>query len=883
MKRLFPIVTTLPSMFFSKLTPIFRTNYFFMKKILLLSVALLSIAGVWAQALSYYLPTGINYNPAIPTPKSIIGHEVGEFHVSHDRLVNYMKAIAAANPDRITIEETGRTWESRPQLLLTITSPANQKRIEEIRAQHLQLSNPQASATLNTTDMPVVVWMGFSIHGNEPSGANASLLTAYYLAAAQGPQIEDMLAHTVILLDPSFNPDGLNRFASWVNTNKSLNTTVTDPATRELNEMWPGGRTNHYLFDLNRDWLPAQQPESQNRLKKYQMWLPNILTDHHEQGSNATFFFQPGVPSRVNPNTPKRNQELTGQIAAYHAKYLDSIGSLYFTKEGYDDFYYGKGSTYPDVNGAIGILFEQASSRGHAQETDNGILTFPFTIRNQFTTTLSTLEAAQNLRKPLLDYQREFYSNAQKEAAASPIKGYVFGDAFDKSRTAIFVEMLKRHRINSYPLKQAITADGKNFEPGSSYIIPTAQPQYKLIKAVFEKTLQYQDSLFYDISSWTLPLAFNLPYAELATLNPSSYGENLDKIALPQGSVVGNMSSYAYAFEWDDYFAPKLLYALQAKGLQAKVATQLFEAGITGGSKKFNYGTILIPVKNQTQSATDVYKWINDAVKQTGVTVYALQSGLSSSGVDLGSNSFSLLRQPKVVLLSGAGTSSNDVGELWHVMDQRYHIPVSMVEVDRIGGTNFGRYNVMLMAPGTYTNLDKGDQEKIKGWVSAGGTLIATEEGAQVLSATGMSRVIFRKDDTKRDSTLALPYYLRSDEQRAREMPGSIFEAKLDLTHPLCYGYRSISLPVFQSTALYMDQNNGAYDSPVMLTGNPLMSGYLHWSQKDLAKNAAVINIESVGSGKIISISDNLVFRAFWLGTNKLLMNGVFFGNIIRL
>ena len=339
-------------------------------------IGLLILMGAYAlytqaQDLSYYLPQDVTYNPSIPKPKDIIFHEVGEWHVTHDRLVNYMRAIATAAPDRVKLETMGFTYEARPQVLLIITSKKNHDNLEAIRQQHVQLTDPSKSSSLNIDNMPIVVWIGHSIHGNEPSGANAALLSAYYLAAAQGKQIDDLLDNVVILFDPSFNPDGMQRFSTWVNQHKSKNL-VTDPNSREFGEVWPGGRFNHYWFDLNRDWLPAVHVESQNRLKWFHLWKPNILTDHHEQGSNATFFFQPGVPSRVNPLTPSQNQELTAKLGKFHAQYLDRIGSLYFTKENYDDFYYGKGSTYPDVNGAIGILFEQASSRGHAQQQQTG-------------------------------------------------------------------------------------------------------------------------------------------------------------------------------------------------------------------------------------------------------------------------------------------------------------------------------------------------------------------------------------------------------------------------------------------------------------------------------------------------------------------------------
>ena len=276
--------------------------------------------------------------------------------------------------DRISLEITGQTYENRPLLLLTITSPKNHTNIENIRIQHLQLTDPSKSSSVDIKNMPAIFYLGCSIHGNEPSGTNAGLIMAYHLAAAQGHEIEKYLENTVILFDPSFNPDGLTRFSTWANSRKSK-LISPDSYDMEHNESWPGGRFNHYWFDLNRDWMVAQHPESQARIKKFQQWKPNVLTDHHEQGTNATFFFMPGEPTRVHPLTPDKNQELTRKMGEYHAKALDQIGSLYFTQEGYDDFYYGKGSTYPDAQGAIGILFEQASSRGHAQESVNGILT----------------------------------------------------------------------------------------------------------------------------------------------------------------------------------------------------------------------------------------------------------------------------------------------------------------------------------------------------------------------------------------------------------------------------------------------------------------------------------------------------------------------------
>jgi Zinc carboxypeptidase len=850
-----------------------------MKKFGSLFVSLSVMVSAFAQELGYYLPKNVSYNSAVPVPASVIGHEVGEWHVTHDRLVNYMKAIDQAS-DRVVLSPLGFTNEGRQQLALIITSPKNHQRLESIRQQHLQLTDAGRSGSLNIEEMPVVVWMGYSIHGNESSGANASLLAAYYLAAAEGADVDQLLSNTVIILDPSFNPDGLNRFATWANMHKGQ-TMVADPNAREFNEVWPGGRFNHYWFDLNRDWLPAQHRESQNRLSLFHQWKPNILTDHHEMGSNSSFFFQPGVPSRVNPNTPARNQELTGAIGNYHAKFLDSIGSMYFTKEGYDDFYYGKGSTYPDINGSIGILFEQASSRGHAQETENGLLTFPFTIRNQFTTTLSTLAAARGLRKELLNFQRDFYRDVQKESTAYPVKAYVFGDENDKARTDIFIQMLLRHEVEIYQLRQNYSTDGKNFKTGSAYVIPTNQKQFKIIKTVFERTFDYKDSLFYDVTAWTMPLAFGLPYSEIKVAN-TFLGSRLEKLAEPQQQAALPANAYAYAFRWNGFYSPKLLYRLQSKGVVAKVATKPFKMIVNGQEETFGFGTIVLPSGMQKLQGAALSKLIDEAAAGTGVEIIALGSGLASGGIDIGSSSFVPLKTPQVMMFGGVGTSPTDVGEIWHMLDTRFNIPVSIVDVDRAGGINLSRYNVVIMPSGAYQNLSKPAQDKIREWISGGGTLVATEDAVKWLATNGFTKTAFRNTEEKKDSTRQFPFYLRSDETRAKDMAGSIFEAKMDLSHPLAYGYTRPSVSIFKSNTLFMEKSTNPYNSPVVYTEDPLQSGYLYRAYKNVVKNAAAVNIDPIGRGRVISMPENLTFRAFWLGTNKMFMNAICFGNLIN-
>ncbi len=850
-----------------------------MKKILFIFSLTTVLNNLFAQELSYYLPESVSYNPAIPKPKEIIHHEVGEWHITHDRLVNYMSAIALTAPDRVKIETMGFTYERRPQVLLIITSPKNHQRLEEIRKQHLLLSDPKASASVNIDNMPIVVWIGHSIHGNEASGSNASLLSAYYLAAAQGKAIDELLENTVILFDPSFNPDGLQRFSTWVNQHKSKNL-VTNPSSREFNEVWPGGRFNHYWFDLNRDWLPSVHVESQNRLQWFHRWNPNILTDHHEQGSNASFFFQPGVPSRVNPLTPEKNQELTGKLGKYHAKFLDKIGSLYFTKENYDDFYYGKGSTYPDINGAIGILFEQASSRGHAQQTSNGILKFQFTIKNQFTATLSTLEGAKELRKEFLEWQREFYKSSMEESATSSIKGYVFGDATDISKTKLFIQMLQRHQIKVFELQKDFVVDGQKFQKGHHYLIPSNQSKYKIIRTIFDKTLAYKDSLFYDITSWTMPLAFGLDYKELTAdlYNAAQQGSLVENAESKVESKI-KKSDYAYIVRWDNLYAPAALFELQSSGLITKVATSPIQLEINGEKHSFDYGSILIPVKIQNLSSEKTFEILENVSKKYELSITEVNSGTSVVGVDLGSSKFLSLTKPSLAMLVGTGINATDAGEIWHLLDQRMNIPSTHLEIATFNQTDLSKFNSMILVGGNYANLIK---EKLKTWVQEGGVLILTEEAVSWAAQNGISDVKFKKPKIAVDSTARVSYIEREQIDGAQQMSGAIFGAQIDLTHPLAYGYNQKMVSLFKANKVFMEKSKNPYATPFFYGTTPLQSGWISKENKDAIKNTASVVVNTIGSGRIINIADNPNFRAFWLGGTKLFMNAIFFGNIIE-
>ena len=848
--------------------------------IFLLLTSLSTLVFAQKKQLNYYLPESVTYDKNVPTPEEFFGFQVGEQHLSHDQIVAYMRELDRVS-DRISLQMIGRTHEFRQLLILTITSVENHKNLAAIRQEHLKLSDPTLSASVETSKMPIVVYQGHSIHGNEPSGANAGVLAAYFWAAAQGKEVEGTLQNVVILFDPAFNPDGLQRFSQWTNMHRSKNL-VTDPASREFSEVWPYGRTNHYWFDLNRDWLVSQMPESQARIKIYHDWKPNILTDHHEMGSNGTFFFQPGVPSRVNPFTPPKNQELTAKIGEFHAKALNRIGSQYYTKQGFDDFYYGKGSTYPDVNGAVGILFEQASSRGHAQRTANGVLTFPFTIRNQLTTNLSTIEAARFLRVEMLNYQRDFFKNAAAEAAKDTKKAYVFGEKHDRTRLQFFVEMLRRNQIKVYELGQ----NYKDFIKETAYIVPLEQPQYKLIRANFERYTEgvngfFADSLFYDISAWSLPLAFNINHSVLenGAFSPNLMGKEVTETATLKGEIVGGKSDYGYAFEWDDYLAPLLLNAILTDNLQAKLANAPFKIG----TNAFNYGTVFIPVQNQSKSSEAVFNFLEKTVKKTGVKIYALQTGLATEGVDLGSPSVVNIRKPNVALLVGEGVSNNDAGEVWHLLDTRYEMQAVQIDVTNMSRTKLDNYTCVVMVDGTYSAATAA---KIKDYLASGGTVTAFGKAVKFLKINDLCNVEFKtlpaKSFFSRDKTSRRPYDKFDDDEGAQVIGGAIFEAELDLTHPLMYGYRQAILPVFRGDTMFMDATQNPYSSPLRYTANPLMSGYLSSQNKELAKSSASIVVSNVGSGRVIASIDNPNFRAFWYGTNKIMANMILFGNLIQ-
>ena len=856
-------------------------------KSMYLHLAIMLIISVFSTNLvaqvdiTYYLPD-IEYDPAIPTPESVIGHQVGEWHISHDKLVQYMEKLAASS-DRIIIQEYARSHENRPLLNLIITAPKNLARIDEIKDIHRKLCTPNEADQVNTADEPIVVYQGYSIHGNESSGVNASMLVAYYLAAGQSPEVLNKLENGIFIIDPAYNPDGINRFASWVNSHKSKHL-VSDPADREYTEAYPRGRTNHYWFDLNRDWLLLSHPESQGRIKVFHDWKPNILTDHHEMNTNSTFFFQPGIPSRTNPNTPQRNQDLTEEIGHFHAHALDSINSLYYTKSSFDDYYYGKGSTYPDANACVGILFEQASSRGHLQESVNGLLSFPFTIRNQVVTSLSTQDAAISKRKEMLDYQRTFYKNNIKDGKNSIIRGWLYTDV-DAYKLKRYNEIMLAHQLEVYPITKDMRSNGKLYKANESYFIPMEQIQSKMAKTIFEKVRTFPDSLFYDVSAWTMPLAFDLQYSEVNKGDKSrlELGKRMIDAQSLKGKLYPKDKTYAYIFDWNQYKSANALLAIQDAGLITKMTHKEIDVDVTKKGEKqnmqFGRGSIIVPLQNQNKTGNEIQNILSQLAQENDLNIFALSTGITKSNMTLGNPDVATLDRPNVMVIVGDGTSSYDAGEIWHTMDQKLGYPLTKMETKDISSTSLKRYNTIVMAHGWYGSLDKDQVENISNWIKQGNTLITVRGGTDWAAKKDLIDLKRYKGQTGKDTEDEYqPYEVHPVRRGAGVIGGAIFETKMDLTHPLSYGYDDDILPVFhRGTNIYHTTNN-PYATPLKYTASPILSGYIPRGFDTKIANQAALTVHKLGSGRVIAFQDNPNFRGYWYGGTKQFYNAIFFG-----
>lgn len=836
-----------------------------MNKARIFLLVLVSLNGL-AQP-SYFYPTAKSLNQNIPTPETFLGYPIGSHHTRHDKIVEYFKLLDQLS-DRFVVEEIGQTIGHRVQVVAKITSPANHARLEEIRKANLE----------NKTDIPLVIQLGYNVHGNEPSSSEAAMLTAYYLAASEDEETTRWMNELVILLDPVYNPDGRDRHSHWANMHKGT-PPVSDPLDREHNEAWPGGRTNHYWFDLNRDWFLGVHPESRNRIRFFHQWRPYLMTDHHEMGTGSTFYFDPGKYTSNNPIVPPYIYDVVHpKFAEYFSKGMNSIGSLYFTEEAYDKLYPGYGSSYVNFYGGIGFLFEQASSRGHVQETTTIPLTFGFTIRNQFTASLATLRGAAGEKEMLRKLRQNFFSSAMAQAKASPIKGYVFGEPMDASRTHAFINLLLMHQVEVYELGQNVTVNGKVFEKSKAYVVPTEQTNYIMVRSAFEKDITYRDSTFYDASTWSLVHAFNMPHGEVRAA--FARGSRITETPVKKAALV-TKSEYAYLADISDYNAHRAIHLLQQSGVIVRTSFKPFSAIVGGAERAFQRGALVIPVQQQKVDGEKVFDAVVKAGQATGLDFYPVDGGLTSKGIDLGSGSVRTVPTPKVIMPIGNGVTSAEAGEVWHVLDQRLGLPVTKVDLANFGRANLNHYNVMVMVGGNYPS-DKPTVDRIKAWVQGGGTLITLKTGTEWAIRQGIVKEKLVPMDTIKNPK-RVDFELAADTEGARQIGGSIFQVDLDLTNPIGFGFTDRKVSVYRNGRTYLQPSKSRYSTVAQYGPSPLIGGYIHKAELKKVANSAAIVLSTEGQGRVILFSDNPNFRGTWYGTNKLFFNALFFGPLLSL
>ncbi|MGV6851462.1 MAG: M14 family metallopeptidase [bacterium] len=829
-----------------------------MNKAYLFVLLIVSSFGIQAKSVQNYFSAENNYNSEIPTPNQVLGTSPGEWHYTPAQILHYMTELADSS-SRIKLLRTGFSHEHKPLLLLIISSEENIQKIDKLRQAHL-----------NGEKAPVVIWQAYSIHGNESSGSNAAVAYAWYLAAGESEQLKNQLKESIIVLDPMMNPDGLARAASWFNSHKGKNP-VADFQSREHNEAWPNGRTNHYWFDLNRDWLLQVHPESQARLKYFYQWRPNVLTDHHEMGRNSSYFFQPGVPARQNPLTPDKNLTLTRDLARFHAKALDKAGQLYFSEESFDDYYYGKGSTYPDAVGSIGILFEQASARGHRMETDDGVRLFEQAIQNHVTTSLSTLEGSVKLKKQLIDYQQNFRAKINKSDKAWLVS--------NDSRAGVLLELekfLSRHQIESKWLAKSISVDGVMYRAGESLIIPENQEQSVLIKALFERRTSFKDNTFYDVSTWNLPLSKDLPYTSI----------KLSKLEAGKSRTAENIQNnidrqaIAWAIDWRDTQAPALLNQLLTAGAKVRVSAQSLTVTTEQKQRTMPAGTLIIPVALQDDKKTAIYKLLSESV----VKVFNIDSGLTSKGPDLGSRTLHKLKKAVAAIIVGDGVNPYEAGEQWFHLDQQLGMEVSLLDKKDLDNIDFRAFTHLIWVDGKYK---PGDEllSKFKQWVKNGGTLI-TQQKASLKIATPLltKKEEPSKKKVKEEKPEQEPYASFDKQSAQRIIGGALLETHVDQTHPLAWGQSDTLLPVFKKGTVILPERKTAYGQVMFYTDKEdiLLSGYLGELPKKALIKTPALTADRLGDGVVIRFGFDPLFRAYMDGTARLMNNALFFSTAIN-
>jgi murein tripeptide amidase MpaA len=774
------------------------------------------------------LATGTTYNRAIPTPEMALGFRTGTRYARSHEITEYYRLIAEKSP-RVRIGSFGRSWEGRDLTYAIVSTPENLLRLDEIREANRQLVFEADKVTDEAAnEMPIIVWSGYGVHGNEASGPDAALLVLYHLAAG-GREVDEMLRNMVIILGPNYNPDGRERFVGRANAFRGVIPSA-DPADLEHTETWPAGRTNHYYFDLNRDWMPLTQPESSLRHAEYVRWRPQVTLDFHEMGGTS-YFFQPGEPNRVNPLTPRSNQEWTRRFAAYHARALESVGERYFIERRYDDFYPGKGSTYPDLVGSIGILFEQSGVRGMVTDRGSHLQTYVSTVRNQVACSLSSFQAAHENRVSLIRHQRDQFRGPRRSG------GWMLSDSLEGMRLA---RILRKHEIEVYRW-------------GRQLFVPADQPLHLLAEAMLTPPDRFEDNQFYDISTWGLGHAFraHVEPLDIEPARPASRTFLIEDDAEPRGGFRAAERPLGYLLyrTYGQFYGA--VSDLQAAGRRVHFVTKKVGPA--------SPGEVFIPVGD---AASD-NALMERIARERGVVIHGVE-GQTGEIANWGGSELTEISPRRIGLIAESGADLNLLGEIWWRMDAHHRIPVTLTA----SGTDLTRFDTVIFCGSSSTGI----ADRLAAFVEQGGTLVAVGAGANAVAASPVWQI---ESATYRPDTSALPYGDVAAETGRHEVPGTILAVLYDETHPLTFGARPGV--AFREGSTFLVPPNTAAQVVGRYGAEPVVAGYLSPEVSKLAAGKASVLARRSGRGRVVLFADAPAFRGFFTAQEDLFLNAVFF------
>ena len=811
---------------------------------------------------------------SVLTPDAFLGYKLGSKFTVHSRIVNYFEAVAASNPDQLKLEKYGETNEGRPLLMAVIASKENMKNIEEIRKNNLRLTGLLKDAPGNING-PVVVWLSYNVHGNETSSSEVSMKVLYELLSGKNTALNEWMKNTVVIIDPCLNPDGRDRYVNWLNqvTGKFPN---PDVDAREHDEVWPGGRSNHYNYDLNRDWAWQTQVESQARLVKYQQWMPQIHCDFHEQSPNAPYYFAPAAEP-VHEAVTQWQKDFQVTVGKNHARYFDANGWLFFTKQYFDLFYPSYGDTYPLFNGSIGMTYEQGGGGrgGVAVTLKNGdTLTLADRIAHHFSTSISTIEVASaNAGKLVTNFKRYFdESNAGKN---NEYKSYVIKNAASGNIAALKA-LLKKNEITYGFANSNVSAKGYNYfslkdesftVQKNDIVINAAQPKAALLEVLFEPQSKLNDSATYDITAWALPYVYGMQtYASKDNILSTLSEDN------PAVNTSFSNNAYGYIIRLNGINDTKLMSAL----LDANVKLRFAESAFENDNASYNEGSLLVLRKGNE----DKLDKIVSLFQQFKTEYKNLSSGFSQNGFDAGSDRIHFVKNPKVALLTGEGVSSTGAGEVWHFFEQELNKKITLLNAIDFNNIDFKNYTTIILPDGNYKFLNNKDAAaSLKQWINDGGRLIAFENAVKQIAALDWGIKSKKMPEDKSDTALGYSaikkYADREKESVTNNIPGAIYKIELDNTHPLGYGYPNFYYTLKLNDNVYEYMKDG-WNVGVIRKTQPV-AGFVGNTIKKNLKDAVLIGELPIGKGSMTFFADDPLFRSFWENGKMLFANAVFF------